>query len=204
MAPRWTKEEREELERLTGDLPWRKVVRTYRRWATENGYPRRTDYSIRAMAEDVAGSRIAYGTWLRLSRLMAITGVTAPTAHRWIGTGALPVHLEGGRGRGIYYVNRSALRAFAKANPKYFAGLEEEALAELFDPGSPLVEQFAAMPRKHLLGRPRPVICLDTGRHFSSAAEAAKAHYVTPAALRSSIYKGTRSAGRKFRYADAA
>jgi hypothetical protein len=156
------------------------------------------------MADELAGSRIAEGEWLRLGLVRRLLGLGDPAVQRWVTSGSLPVHREGQPGRCRHYVHRKQLRRFALSHPRYFQGLPRVTLGCLFDPGSPLVEHFAAMKRQPLVGQPRPVICLDTGRQFRSAAAAARTIHVTPSALRLSIYKGRPTAGLCFRYIDQA
>ena len=199
---RWSKAELELLEDLTGNQPWARVLRRFNTAARQNSWPHRTDAAIRVQAENLCGSRIACGEWLRLSVVQRITGVGPPAVMRWVHNGMLPVHLEGGDGRGRYYVHRSSLRKFSLRHPHYFAGLPHSDLAALFDPGSPLVERFAAMPRQLLVGQTRPVSCLETGEEYESAAAAARAIYVTSSALRAAVYKGTPTAGLHWRYLD--
>jgi len=199
---RWSQAEIEELERLVGDFPWSRVLAHFRAAASEYEWPHRTEGAIRAKAEEIAGSRIACGKWVRLSLIQQITGVTAPAAMRWVHQGLLPALLEGHSGRGTYYVNRAGLRQFAQKHPHYFSGLSVSDLAALFDLNSPLVDRFAAMPRQRLVGQPRPVRCLETGEEYPSAAAAARAIYVTPSAVRAAIYKQTPAAGKHWRYID--
>lgn len=204
MSPRWSTEERLEFERLCGDLPWRRLVTTYADWAQRNGYPQRTEGALRVMASEIGGSRVAMGQWIRLAVVQQITGLASPTVLRWVSRGLLPAHREGRPHRCRWYVHRDSLRKFAKQHPAYFAGLPASDLAVLFDPGSPLVEQFASMPRQRLIGEPRPVVCLDTGQTYESAVAAARDVHVTPSAVKLAIKKGRPTAGWSFRYIDQA
>ena len=199
----WSRAETDELERLAGDFPWSKVLEHFTVAARENGWLQRTDSAIRVKAEQM-GSRIACGQWIRLGVVRQILGVAPTVTNRWTSQGLLPIHIEGpGHGsRARFYVHRDSLRKFAKKHPAYFAGLPKQDLAILFDPGSPTVERFAAMPRQRLVGQPRPVRCVETGETFPSAAAASRQVFVTPSAVRAAIYKNTPAAGRHWQYLD--
>jgi len=198
----WTPAEDEKLGDLLGDFPWGLVIQHYKRWARAEGYPERTEGALRFRAGK-HGSMVCTGQWVRLATVRDAIGVKCTCTARWIRKGLIPVHLEGTRSRRTAYVNREALKTFAKRYPHYFEGQDRRTLALLFDPNSPLVEQFSGLPKAILSGQHKPVRCVETGHIYPSVRAAAKAVHVTDSAIRRAINKRGTAADRHFTYIEA-
>ena len=180
------------LGSLAGDIPWPLVPGRF-----NSARPRRTEAALRRKADGLGLLRNCTGQYLTSGALQAIAGFSRQRVRRWILRGQIPARRFGQGQPYVYWIRRSDLRAFARANPEVFAGLSEGQLVELLD-SEPLAAQLAALA----LPRQRQCVvveCVETGVRYRSIRAAAKAAYVTPQRMAAVLAHGTTANGRHYR-----
>lgn len=191
---RWTAEEEEILFGLVGDLPWSVATRVYNQWAATNGYARRTARALHRRV-NVAGYSIkATGTWIDVPTIAQLLGTSGECIRRWVREGQVDAYREGTK----IYIKRKSLRSFARKNHDLFSAKPRDQLFLLLD-DQQLAEELSQMPSGRRSGRETPIICIETGRVYSSYRAAAQAVFVSRQAITSAIRRGTPSAGYHWR-----
>lgn len=175
MSTRWSQEELEHLDYLTGNIPWRYVPRTYNRWASDNGYPLRTTTALVRQQETQGLHRRVIGDWITTGVIAKTLGLSYSSPGYWIRKGWLPATRFGEGRAWSHYIKRSDFRQFARNHSRLLAGLDCAALMQLLE-DEKLAEHLASLPPRHK-GK-TPVKCVETGRVYPSIGEAAKAAYV--------------------------
>lgn len=178
MNRRWSQEELDQLDHLTGNIPWRYVPRTYNRWASDNGYPLRTTTALVRQQETQGLRRRVIGDWITTGTIAKTLGLSYNSPGYWIRKGWLPATRFGEGQAWNHYIKRSDLRQFARKHEHLLAGLDRGALAQLLEDEN-LADHLSALPRRHK-GKTR-VKCVETGQVFESFGDAArKAAFVVP------------------------
>ena len=175
MSIRWSQEELDQLEHLTGNIPWKYVPRTYNKWASDNGYPLRTTTALVRQQETKGFCRRVIGDWITTGTIARTLGLSYQSPQYWIRKGWLPATRFGEGRAWSHYVKRSDLRQFARQHSRLLAGLDCGALTQLLE-DEKLAEQLAEMPPRHK-GKTR-VKCVETGRIYESFGDAARAAFV--------------------------
>lgn len=200
MASFWTTAELNRLFDLTGDVPWPLVVQRYNQWASENGFPERTELALKLRCEMEGVSRRCLGQYIDLGSLAQLLGVSWPTVRRWVMHHRYIRCYRIGQKR---YVNRSQLQQLARHVPEHFHGKPFPMLLALFN-SERLAKRYSELPPLRQHGTPRPVrgISDHDQIEFDSIVAAARAVYVCPQAIRQSISRGYQAAGYHWQYSD--
>lgn len=183
----WTHAESDYLQSLAGEYPFELLVRHYRAWASEKGFPPRTLKALALRLRTLeGGSRlIPVGEWITTATICDLLGVSQTTVARWVNSGKLrcstmKIHADkalgqrskGGGKRKRYY-NRRELQSFAKAYPELLAGCSRENLFALLDHQS-LADEISEQRPFRINQKGHPVLCVETGKRFDSYVEAAR------------------------------
>lgn len=191
---KWTAEEEEVLFGLVGDLPWSVTVRIYNQWATSNDYSRRTARALHRRV-NVAGYSIkATGTWIDIPTVAELLGKSGECIRRWVREG----HISGYREGTKWYIKKKSLRSFARKHHELFSARPRDQLFLLLD-DEQLATQLSQMPSGRNTGRETPIVCIETGRVYSSYRAAAQSVFVSRQAITSAVRRGTTSAGYHWR-----
>ena len=181
MTRRWSQEELDQLDHLTGNIPWKYVPRTYNKWASDNGYPLRTTTSLVRKQETKGFRRRVIGDWITTGTIAKTLGLSYSSPRYWIQQGWLPATRFGEGRAWSHYVKRSDLRQFARKHSHLLAGLDRGALAQLLE-SEDLADYLAELPPRHKGNT--PVKCVETGRIYPSITKAARhGAYVVPQRL---------------------
>lgn len=193
-SARWTPAEDELLQGLCGDMPWPMVVQSFNSWAKKMGHPTRTGLALVRRCENTGTLRRTVGAWITTGVICELMKISHSTVRRWLVIkNYLPYHRYGTSPQHRFYVRRRDLRRLALDKPRLFGGMSVCDLTQLLD-SQRLAEQIVDLN----LGSPRgpvPVVCVETGRRFSSIREAAHNAFVTPARLRAVLDHPTHTAG---------
>ncbi len=180
MTTRWTKQELDQLEQLTGDIPWMYVSRRYNSWAAINGYPLRTTTALVRRQEEMGLRRRVIGEWITTGVIARTLGVSYRSPQYWIAQGWLE-STRFGEGRAYpNYVRRADFRSFARNHSHLLAGHSRGALLQLLE-DEKLADELADMPPRHK-GCTK-VRCVETGRVYPSISAAARGAFVVPQRL---------------------
>lgn len=171
MSIRWSQEELDQLDHLTGNIPWKYVPRTYNRWASDNGYPLRTTTALVRQQETLGLHRRVIGDWITTGTIARTLGLSYQSPQYWIRKGWLPATRFGEGRAWAHYVKRSDLRQFARKHGRLLAGLDRGALAQLLEDEG-LADRLSELPPRHK-GKTR-VKCVETGQVYESLGDAAR------------------------------
>jgi hypothetical protein len=193
-GPPWTPAEVDQLERLAGELPAKRAITVYRRWANREGFPARSAMAIEQAAYRHGLSLAATGEWLTVGGIAGLLGIAGDTPLGWIERGLLPAW----RRRSLkaatrFYVARRDLVAFAKAHPELLGGIPEQRLVMAIEDDR-LAAEIAATHRRRPAAA-RRVRAVEAGKVFPSVRAAARAMWVTKPAIQFALRKGGTCAG---------
>ena len=189
----WSPAELMQLESMAGDMPASLLTRSYRIWASLNGYPRRSKAAIESAVCRNGMSLEATGRWVTLGNIYRTLGIPADGPQRWVDTGLLlSRHQSAGR-RPVQYVRRDDLLAFARQHPDRLGGIPVERLALLLE-DEELAEAIAAAHPRRPWHR-KAVRCVETGKTFPTTRAAAAAIWVRRQAITYALRTGGTAGG---------
>ena len=203
-AKRWTATEINQLLSLAGDYPTALLVTYYQQWATANNLPARTAVAIDRRLRLLGADREPIGVWIQTGTLTSLLGVSYTTVDRWVRRGYIRAHqfpcLEY---RGIHppvrYFKRSEVRAFAKRQPEFFAGVSRQNLFLLLEDERLADDIASRFPSRTGKDKVR-VRCVETGRVFESCAAAAKVYRLSRNGIWLAAKKGHRAANYRWEF----
>lgn len=181
------------LAGLAGDLPWPMVPLAFNRARPT----KRSAIALRRKAEDLGLLRACSGKFISAGVIRQALGCSYERIRRWIHDGELQARRFGDTPSHPYWIERSALRAFARRRPEVFGGLSEAELIQLLCSevlAKALAEQ--QLPRQR---QRQPVACIETGRRWPSIGAAARAAFVTKQRMRHAVRHGGCVNGRHYR-----
>lgn len=174
----WSKAADDYLLELVGDYPLDALVRHFNAWATQNGERPRSRHGIRNRIRCHGLSCMPIGLYLSLTQVAEATGRSRAAIRLWIGRGWLQhrdLFIQSGPQRAnAIWVHRRGLVALARSHPQAYSGVKQQELFMLLE-DEDLVDQVLEANRNRV-HQERPVICINTGERFRSAALAARWH----------------------------
>lgn len=203
---KWSSEETNYLEMLLGDYPFGLIVKYYQKWATENGWPARSRTSISDKIARIGKSKIPVGEYITSGTLKSLLNVGSKTIGRWTSDFLPAESYTGDDSRitgekpGKRYFKRKEIVKLARCRPELFAGTSKDNLFLLLE-DEELAEQISQKYPRRIGRDPRPVVCVETGKRYSSVTEAAKEVYVTKNAIFNAMRKNRTAAGYHWRSA---
>jgi len=190
----WSEAEDEFLLGLAGDLPMPLLQMTWTAEAAKRGWKDRNIHALRTRIYRLGCQSTPTGKWMTVSGLLGL-GIHRKTLSDWLTQGVIPSRLT--RGRNLRYFKRSDVRALARREPWRFGGCQADDLFCVLEDRE-LAERIAA-DYPYRQGMAIPVRCLDTGRVWPSASEAARAVYCTQQAINDGIREGRRVVGMRWK-----
>ena len=185
MALHWTDAESAALLELAGDLPLDLLARVWASEASKHGWPLRDRAAIKRRLNRMGTSVVPTGKWLTIGALAGL-GFTRTTVTNWLRKGIVPaLRSHGGH---PFYFQRADVVRLARQQPWRFGGCDVDELFLVLGDRK-LAERIAEQyPFRHACAR--RVKCLETGRVFPTANEAAATAYCTVRAIRTGIREG--------------
>lgn len=179
------------LQSMCGDMPWKMLVRQYNSAAVQHKWPTRTETALLRRCEDMKVSRWPVGEWITTGTIAEILGISAWTPRNWVKNLGLKASRFGEK-TSPFYIKRRELRRFARERPSLFSGYPESTLIQLLDSERLATEivEMSLTPRYSKV----PVVCIETGKKFSSIRSAALCNYITPETLRKALTRSNRTA----------
>lgn len=206
MASRWSKHEEDYLSKICGDVPGPRLAATYNKWATTNGFGKR---SMRALLIRVHKNRLrtsATGAVLTTGAIANLLGIGGSRVEAWL---RRYPDLPRKRYKNYYYIYRRDFREWARVNQKVLGGIPERNLLMVLEDEA-LAKEIARNYPNQLQGlesTARPVMRLDTRQVYPSLSAAGRANYVSYEAIRKGIVEGRPVVGIRWQFlndADAA
>lgn len=184
----WSDAETEALLELLGDSPFPIVVSCYRRWASQQGFPRRTAKALKTRAYLLGQSLRPTGQWLSSSAIAELMGKDRTTISRWA--------LRGLVRRRQRLMCRADVVKLARERPWLFGGCKRGGLVQLLEDEALADMILAAYPKRCC--QTQPLLCVTTGRRFRSIHAAAAACYLDRSSLRIAIREDREVLGLRF------
>jgi hypothetical protein len=193
---KWSQVELERLTTLAGQHPFKSLVRLYSRWASANGYPRRTETAIRARLMNDHGTVVPeYDGW-PTKTLARMLGINRTRIQLWTRHGDLVAPMVGKR----RVIRIQALRDLAQSKPHLFAGCDPEGLGYALDDAEWAQRILAEHPVPRTVAK--AVIRVEDGRRFRTIENAAHAVGRTAGNITRALQNGGTCAGYHWRLAD--
>lgn len=164
----WSEAETEALLELLGDSPFPVVVSCYRRWACQQGFPRRTAKALKTRAYLLGQSLRPTGQWLSSSAIAELLGRDRTGVCRWATCGWVR--------RRDRLMLRADVVKLARARPWLFGGCERGGLVQLLEDEALADSILAAYPKRSC--QLQPLLCVTTGKRYRSIHAAAAANYI--------------------------
>ena len=183
--PEWKKEELEYLDQLALAMPIVSVYRTYNRWASENGFERRTLNSIQHKVYRECGSTkpiLGYFTFREIADLLRISPWTVAF---WKQLKNKPLEVyQRHKNKGINYISRKNFRQFALSHPEKLGGTNRRGLLVLLEDEQLVDDILKAHPKRNTsVLPPKRVRCIETNKISPHIHEANRSHFLAPPTL---------------------
>lgn len=199
VPPRWTRAEADFLESLAGQYPIREIAGRYRRMATIEGWPFRSNQAVHLkMVRMGYRTRVRAGEWVTTGGAADLLGCPCARVEAWLRFKRNREILRPVWRGAFRYVSRRSWRRLARQRPQALGGFSADRLFALLEDRD-LAEQVAAR-------YPRPrgdwrIRCLETGREWPSAVVAARELHVSQAAITLAMREGrpVRALGMTFK-----
>lgn len=200
--PEWKKEELEYLDQLALAMPIVSVYKTYNRWASENGFERRTLNSIQHKVYRECGSTkpiLGYFTFREIADLLRISTWTV-AFWKQLKTKPLEVY-QRRKNKGTNYISRKSFRQFALNHPEKLGGTNRRGLLVLLEDEKLVDDILKAHPKRNVsLLPPKRVRCIETNKIYASIHEASRANFVARPTMTRAIERGWRANGHHFEF----
>jgi hypothetical protein len=180
-APLWSREEKDFLERLVGDVPFVELLQALRKEGKRRKWPPRSDKAVAVKLADLGLRASArQGALLTTGGAAELLGCPAARIDGWLRRKRIRTILEPRWVGAVRYIERSAWRRLARERPQILGGFTADALFLLLEDRDLAEAVAAAYPRPIHDWRVR---CVETGRIYSSCGAAAEAHHVSQACI---------------------
>lgn len=189
---RWTSQELELLELLSGDCPTPLLVSRYNEMAKACGFRRRTRQSLIKMAFRCNFKLAAVGTYVTTGFIAKTLGVSTSTPKRWVERGLLPVVNRAHR----RYIHRKNLRKLASGHPRLFAGIDFDRLYDLLEDEEVCHYLLALKMKRGPICH--PVRCVNSGLEFPSYVAAGRHYKISPSSIRRAVIKNGTCLGSRW------
>jgi hypothetical protein len=189
----WSDAEDEFLLGLAGDLPMPLLMMTWTAEAAKRGWKDRNAHALRTRIYRLGCHSTPTGKWLTVSGLRGL-GIHRKTISTWLTQGLIPSRLS--RGRNMRYFKRSDVVGLARREPWRFGGCDADDLFCVLENRE--LAEWIATEYPFRQGVRTPVRCVDTGRVWPSAADAARAVYCTQQAINDGIRAGRKVVGMRW------
>lgn len=201
----WTDPEVEFLTKHVESLPFHRFVRSYKRWASQHGYPPRSTESI-----DHKIRRLGYGTrpqieYFTFQRLSEILGVSRYTVAGWkrLTKNPLQSYQHDGKRFAFNYVSRLDFIRFTEHHPECLGGVNEIGLQIMLEDAKKAKEILRQYPKRHdPLIKAKRVRCIETGKIYISMGDAARDFHVVRQGISKAVRFGHAANGHHFELID--
>jgi hypothetical protein len=182
---RWSQDEIDHLETLTGDVPFAVLVKSMKCAARQRGWPVRSAKSITERLNRTHQARRArVGDWTSCYGAAEILGCAGSRVEAWLRRPRIVEVLDIRVVGTVRYITRASWRRLARVMPRVLGGFSADALFLLLE-DRPLADSVAAQyPRA--IGDWR-IRCVETGRIWPSCNVAAGELHVSQAAISKGI-----------------
>jgi hypothetical protein len=195
----WTPEQVASLESIAGSTYSPRICEEYNRWASKNGFCRRTRFAITSAMSRYKISRKAECGFVTSGCIAELLGVSLCVPQRWVEKGYISA-VYSGKQRSPRYYRRSDVVAMARRYPELLGGVSRDRLFLLLEDAELADAIASAYPRHKGAGRPIQVV--ETGQVFPSIRAAAKAFYVCRQSIYFSITRNGTCAGFHWKYVE--
>lgn len=193
LLPRWTKEEKERLEKLAGNYTLPLIARRYNRWASANGYPLRSRHAIKHRMVKTGESTIPIGIWIRITDIARILGISCRTVKYWVNKKMFDTRKFTRALRSPTYVMRSDFLAFARENPQRLAGCSFESLLAVLE-DEDLARHISSNYKVRSNTKTR-VRCVETGKVYNCVKDASADNFIDTSWISYAAKHGGTAAG---------
>lgn len=173
----WSEAETNKLQELAGDYTIHDVVKRYNAWAVIEGYPRRTQSSIRQRAYRTQTSLKPRFETMTMRGLSQTIGISVQTVYGWYRKGWIKGSQKG-EFREIY-VTVEDFKAFAQKYPKYIRNVDPLTLKSML--GEQITEEVLSVD-PHV--KQWQVLDRQTGEIYPTIRAAAKATYYSRSGIK--------------------
>jgi len=182
---RWTPEEIDHLETLTGDVPFAVLVKSMRCAARQHGWPVR---GAKAIAERMTRTnqprRARIGEWTSCYGAAEILGCPGSRVEAWVRRQQVREVLEPRVVGTVRYISRASWRRLARVMPRVLGGFSADALFLLLEDRQLADSVAAQYPQS--IGDWR-IRCIETDQIWPSCIAAARELNVSQAAISKAI-----------------
>ena len=199
----WKQEEIEYLEDNLGALPYPLLVKSFKKWAAKQGYPKRTttaiDVQIRRMTSNSPLSRKCTEDNFTVCELSRGLGLPRDRVRLFVRKGELQFRKIAHNQNAI---KRKDAIALVLNNPSYFANCDRDNLFWLLEDENLVQQVKNSEPSTR--GFRRAVRCYapDGIRVYSGVKEAARANFISHNRISQAIARGGKSAGMKWEWVE--
>ena len=200
--PEWKKEELEYLDQLALAMPIVSVYRTYNRWASQNGFERRTLNSIEHKVYREFGSTKPILNFFLFKEIADLLCISPWTVAFWKCLKNKPLEVyQRHKNKGTNYVSRKSFRQFALNHPEKLGGTNRRGLLVLLEDEKLVDDILKAHPKRNTSILPsQRVRCIETNKIYSSINEASRANFVARPTMTRAIKRGWRTNGYHFEF----
>ena len=182
---RWSQDEIDHLETLTGDVPFAVLVKSMRCAARQHGWPVRTAKSItERMNRTHQPRRARVGEWTSSNGAAEILGCPGSRVEAWLRRPRILAVLQPRVVGTVRYISRASWRRLARVMPRVLGGFSADALFLLLEDRQLADSVAAQYPQS--IGDWR-IRCVETGQIWPSCIAAARELNVSQAAISKAI-----------------